>query len=210
MNKQQIIRLIGVPFLTFLFFLFESTDPVYYKYVMIWSFLMALVLWEGNRFLAKILNRYYSWKKNVGVRIVVQLTVSLLFTLWLTYLSDKILHDLVYNGQFSYLIFKRDFFFFALISILCNAIYSGEHFFSEWRKSLVEAERLKNEQLAAQYDVLKNQVNPHFLFNSINTLIGLIQEDKGLAVEYGHEFSNVYRYVLEQSQKEVVSLQEEV
>ncbi len=210
MKKKQIIRLVGVPLLTLLFFLFESTDPVYYRYVMIWSCLMALILWEGNGMLAKLLEAHYSWRKNAGARIVVQLTSSLLFTLWLTFLSDKILHDVVYNGQFSYLIFKRDFSFFALISILYNAIYSGEHFFREWRKSLVEAEKLKTEQLAAQYEMLRNQVNPHFLFNSINTLIGLIQEDKELAVEYGHEFAKVYRYVLEQSKKELVSLEDEL
>ena len=207
---KNIIRLVGVPFFTFLLFVFQSTDPIYYKYELLWSFFMALFLWEGNRLIGNGLNKYFSWRGNVSARIVVQITLSLIFTLWLTFVSDKLLYAFIYEGQFSFLAFKSDLFFFSIISILYTAINSGEHFFKQWRQSLVQTEELKRENLIAQYETLKSQVNPHFLFNSINTLIGLIQEDKQLAVEYGHHFAQVYRYILEKSKKELVLLKEEL
>ena len=62
----------------------------------------------------------------------------------------------------------------------------------------------------SQLDALKNQINPHFLFNSINTLIGLIDEDPKQAKEYGHQFAEIYRQILVQGKKELITLKEEL
>ena len=74
----------------------------------------------------------------------------------------------------------------------------------------LEKEQLKNENVKAQLDILKNQVNPHFLFNSLNTLSSLVDSSPEKAGEFIDELSSVYRYVLEVREEQLVTLQEEL
>lgn len=69
--------------------------------------------------------------------------------------------------------------------------------------------RLQKENAVLQYRQLKSQINPHFLFNSLNALVSLINKDPELAVKYTRQLSAVYRYVLTQDQKDTVTLREE-
>jgi LytS/YehU family sensor histidine kinase len=89
-----------------------------------------------------------------------------------------------------------------------NISFFAEHFFSEWKKSIERAERLEKEKALVQYDNLKNQLNPHFLFNSLTSLNSLISEDQELASQYLKHLSRVYRYLLEN--REFVSLKQEL
>ena len=72
----------------------------------------------------------------------------------------------------------------------------------------MDAERLKKEQMATKYESLKNQVNPHFLFNSLNALTNLVYEDQDRAADFIRQLSQVYRYVLDTRSKELVTLAE--
>ncbi len=76
------------------------------------------------------------------------------------------------------------------------------------RKIVIES--TKAETATAQFETLKNQLDPHFLFNSLNVLTGLIEENPENAIDFTTSLSKIYRYVLEQKDKEVVSIQEEI
>ena len=78
------------------------------------------------------------------------------------------------------------------------------------RQSAINAERLEKESVKAQYESLKNQVNPHFLFNSLNALTNLVYEDPDKAAKFIKQLSEVYRYVLDSRSKELVSITEEL
>lgn len=69
---------------------------------------------------------------------------------------------------------------------------------------------LKRAMVESQYEALKSQINPHFLFNSFNTLISIIEENPGLAVEFVEKLSDFYRSILQYREKEVISVQEEL
>ena len=77
-------------------------------------------------------------------------------------------------------------------------------------KSIRKNEELKRENLQAKYEVLKNKVNPHFLFNSLNTLSSVIERKPELGSDFVKKLSDIYRYVLEQSDKELVLLDVEM
>jgi LytS/YehU family sensor histidine kinase len=102
----------------------------------------------------------------------------------------------------------------ALISIGITFVISfflnAAEFLRNWKQTALDAERLKKEQMATRYESLKNQVNPHFLFNSLNALTNLVYEDQDLAADFIRQLSKVYRYVLETRSKEVVSLETEM
>ncbi len=94
--------------------------------------------------------------------------------------------------------------------IIGTAFNEGIYTFSKWKENIMESEQLKKANLQTQFEGLKNQVNPHFLFNSINTLSSLIHEDKERAEKFIDEMSNVYRYLLRNNEEELVTLSTEL
>ena len=83
-------------------------------------------------------------------------------------------------------------------------------YFQLWKAALLESEKLKRTEALLQFESLKNQVNPHFLFNSLNTLSALIKIDPDKAELFVKEFSRIYRYVLQVKGKAFVPLEEEI
>ncbi|MBN1183606.1 MAG: histidine kinase [Bacteroidales bacterium] len=102
----------------------------------------------------------------------------------------------------------------AFMTIVANLIifyfYYSSYITNNWIKSVEKNEELKRENLLAKYEALKNQVNPHFLFNSLNTLSGVVEQKSEQAPDFIKKLSDIYRYVLEQSDKELVSIHDEM
>ncbi len=104
---------------------------------------------------------------------------------------------------------------FGLVSlliygVLVAAFYELLIYMEAWKKANQEAEQLKKANLVSQLDSLKNQVKPHFLFNSLNTLTALVEKQPAQAVQFIAELSKVYRYLLQSNQKELIDLQQEL
>jgi hypothetical protein len=92
---------------------------------------------------------------------------------------------------------------------MCIAL-SMFYAYSKWKQNQTENEQLKRAALQHQFDALKGQLNPHFLFNSLNSLSSLIYEDPDRAERFVDELSKVYRYLLQANNRDLVSLQEEL
>jgi Histidine kinase len=104
----------------------------------------------------------------------------------------------------------RSWTFSLIMTIMFSAILHGRNFLTGWKQTLLEAEKLKKEQAIAQYETLKTQVNPHFLFNSLNVLTTLVHKDADVAEQFIIQLSKVYRYILESRAQEIISLEEEM
>lgn len=91
-------------------------------------------------------------------------------------------------------------------TLVVGTLYEAGYFFAMWKHQAIEAEALKTRHLRTELDMLKNQVSPHFLFNSLNTLVALIHEDADQAARFTKNLSHVYRYILQHKEKEVVDL----
>jgi sensor histidine kinase YesM len=89
-------------------------------------------------------------------------------------------------------------------------IYEGGYLWQQWREASAEKERLIQSEWQAKFDLLKSQINPHFLFNSLNALGSLINEDPEKAEQFTNELSKVYRYLLHSSSQEMTSLSAEL
>ena len=83
-------------------------------------------------------------------------------------------------------------------------------FYNRWRIAILNEERLKREAITLQFESLKNQVNPHFLFNSLNVLTSLITKDPESSIRFVKQLSEVYRYVLDQNTKDITGIAEEL
>ena len=99
---------------------------------------------------------------------------------------------------------------YLLLSAIYIGIYEAAYYMTALGKSLKMQEQLKRQNVESQLEILKNQVKPHFLFNSLNTLTSLIPDDPDLAVDYVQKLSKVYRYILEIKDKKLIPLQEEL
>ncbi|MEP1095219.1 MAG: histidine kinase [Cyclobacteriaceae bacterium] len=96
------------------------------------------------------------------------------------------------------------------ITLGINTFMHGRAFLLGWRQVSIDMEKLRTEQISTQYQSLKNQVNPHFLFNSLNALTSLVYDDQAKAVEFIRKLSQVYRYVLDKKDEELVPIQDEI
>jgi sensor histidine kinase YesM len=97
-----------------------------------------------------------------------------------------------------------------LKGILVMSMLFSLNFFKHWEIEIKENEQLKKNELELENRALKSQLNPHFLFNNLNTLSSLIQQDPTIANDFLIEMSNMYRYILKTTDKEVVALKDEL
>lgn len=96
------------------------------------------------------------------------------------------------------------------IALIIITVFIARSWLYEWKHAALEAEKLKSENLASQYQSLKDQLNPHFLFNSLNVLSNLVYESADKSAEFIQQLSRIYRYVLDVQHEELVSLEMEI
>ncbi len=170
-------------------------------------------LWKGSELSFDILDKWIDWLEAPLKRLLVSLASMVLIVVvgfWGSYF-------LVLAGIFGMEIEKvmqyvsaRETIPPIIITFAINSFMHGRGFLLAWREDAVKYEKLKTEQIATQFNSLRNQVNPHFLFNSLNALSSLVYDDQDKAVEFIRKLSQVYRYVLDTKDKEVVTLEEEM
>lgn len=97
-----------------------------------------------------------------------------------------------------------------IISVVVTAIFYAIYYYRNKQEKKVTEQKIIAGTASAKFDALKNQLDPHFLFNSLNVLTSLIEENPEAATRFTTSLSKVYRYVLEQKNKELVTLEEEL
>ena len=109
---------------------------------------------------------------------------------------------------------EKNFYGVLIIASMCVLIiatlYECITYFGKWRDALTETEQVEKLLLESQFQSLQSQLNPHFLFNSLNVLSSLISENPRRAEDFVDELSNVYRYLLRSNEREVTSVDEEL
>jgi sensor histidine kinase YesM len=97
-----------------------------------------------------------------------------------------------------------------VLVVLVISLYEGAYLFVQLKKSRLEQEQLITQNISSQLEGLKSQVNPHFLFNSLNTLAAMIPEDSDRSVRFVTQLSKVYRYILDIKDQQLVTVGEEL
>lgn len=176
------------------------------------TFINIALIWNGNILLIDIVDRLLTWEKNLRTKLITSgiialcwpILVNIAFNHWIFPIIHGMPCDLEAKENTIYLIMS------VVITLFINTIFISVAFFKFWKSTIKEAEELKRESITAEFATLKNQINPHFLFNSLNTLSSLIDESPNLANQFVQKLSTVYRYVLTQKDKELVTLAEEL
>ncbi len=191
----------GVPFT------FKAIIPYFF-----YGALIGFSLWKGNHFFGIMVDKKYPWQENPTKTLLLELLVLIVFSLidiiavnyfWFTILQNIPFINVITQGK--WILLSQ-----IIITVIFALVFYSRIFYKFWRMSIINEEKIKRQVIALQYDSLKNQVNPHFLFNSFNTLSSLIEKDKELATKFLKQLSDVYRYVLDQKDNEIVDLSTEL
>jgi sensor histidine kinase YesM len=179
-----------------------------YVLVICFTFVMWVFLWKGNSLVTRFVSKRISWLHEPVKRLIIGVISTVGYTL-LTIVTamwcfESFFHLHFGTGYSSTLVGSM------ILTIIISLILHSREFLMHWKKATIEREKFEKESAIARYESLKNQVNPHFLFNSFNVLSNLVYQDQDMAVKFIKQLSDVYRYVLDTREKEVVSLEEEL
>ncbi len=178
---------------------------------LLYSAFLGLMLWKGNEWVSEQIHKKADWKKKPEQKFLIGSLVMLLYTsfaivfvkfVWFIFLDGGKVHDFE----------MPSFQLFAIllgVTFIIGFALNIRAFIIEKQATVLREEKLKTEVIKLEYEALKNQVNPHFLFNSLNALTSLVADNQD-AVKFIKMLSDVYRYVLEQKDKEVVPLYREI
>ncbi|EAZ81946.1 sensor histidine kinase [Algoriphagus machipongonensis] len=177
------------------------------------SFTFSSVLSFGGNFVDSYFDKRISWidkpRKRLFLTVITYMSYSFvasyILILLMTLIGGQIqLDNIPWLELISYTQMPMT------AALIFMSLFTTWSWLGEWRKSAIETEQLKSEKLASQYQGLKDQLNPHFLFNSLNTLSGLVYEDADRSAAFIQKLSRIYRYVLEVQKEELVTLEQEI
>ncbi len=178
----------------------------------LWAFLICASQWSGLTFINYLIDRKIKWIEKPVLRSLAGIA-SLVGYSVLAYAAIQFTMIYLVNGVVpadSWKSVLHSILFVLLISFFISLLFTAIGFFRAWKKALVSAEKLKAEMMAYKYESLRNQINPHFLFNSFNVLSDLVYADQAMAVKFIKQMSELFRYVLDSRDRELVPLSEEL
>ena len=184
----------------------ERFDVAFEAFDLIGTFMVAFLLFTLNYYLIKPFERQYKInKKTLVLSVLLTLVSVILLVSIINLLKNMGTPPVDFRGHHDELLFRN--LFSALIVLgsifIMRLIYQKQTF-------ELENEKLRIESLQSQFESLKNQVSPHFLFNSLTALKTLIRESPQLAGQYVDHLSQVLRYTLQGNDKQLVTLREEM
>ncbi len=172
------------------------------------TYIIWLVMWFGNAYVSHLMDKVYTWLKDPGKRLALGIFASAVYSV-LAMLALKKIFVMAIGINItdnSPVILTLT----AGISVLVISAMYLKQFLYAWRTLALQEVQMKSEVLTANFEMLKSQVNPHFMFNSLNTLTSLIYQNQDLAAKYVGQLSNVYRSVLASGKNKVVTVEEEL
>lgn len=160
------------------------------------------------------LDKDLPWEEGLARRFFLQLFLNVSITLFaVSIIRNRILESVAgVDGEFRFVRVQDEFLINLVFSgfiIGIILIDIGIELLHKWNETASEAERVKKENMEFRFDRLRNQINPHFLFNSLNTLASLVFQNPETASQFIRQLARVYRYVLENRDKEIIPLAEE-
>lgn len=190
---------------------FSSTQQILNWFLV--NQIYAVLLYLVNAYYFRFLLKYFPnevfksenlLKGAVGGIVLTVLALFLIRLLTETIIIGKSLHEFFANEQIA------NYYISFIISVVITTIFYTVYYYKNKQEKKVKEQKIIAGTASAKFDALKNQLDPHFLFNSLNVLTSLIEEDPEAATRFTTALSKVYRYVLEQKNKQLVSLEEEM
>ena len=178
-----------------------------------YTILYGLTLYYANAFLFIYLDSIFEAERFTKKRIIIGFLGSFVISVVVIFLL-RIVEDVLIEGEnFDVFLQKEtlaNYLVTIIITFFVTLSFHAFYFYKAYQENKVKEQKIIAGTASAQFESLKNQIDPHFLFNSLNVLSSLIEENPESAQKFTTSLSKVYRYVLEQKDKELVSVAEEL
>ncbi len=211
-NKRELRnRWIGIVAMSFIFpilYTFGQFTFERFGWGFLLSFVQTAVFWNGTILVISLSNFFFPISRGINLAVG---SMFLFVTIFVVSMALVIKWVLIVFFGFS---FTRDesiniVLMSLFITYFISTFYAANYFFKNWRENEQKAELLERANLEARYESLKTQINPHFLFNSLNTLLTLVQDNEQ-ASRYVENLSEFMRNLLQNQDKQAVLLRDEL
>lgn len=183
-----------------------------YKYLLV-NFSYAFIIGIFNITFITLIQSKFSWRKEPKTLIILGIPGTVLVSV-VGFFIARIVHSLwIYGNTFDYFLSHESvssYIFAVLIAVIVSLAFHAFYFYRFGTESELRVQKEILEHTKAKHKALQDQLDPHFLFNSLSVLASLIEEDPKRATEFTTSLSKVYRYVLDQRQEDLVSISSEL
>lgn len=214
--KKYYFVILLIPFVGMLIGLIYGTAMGYTStesptYNIVHSISVTAIVWLGCYFIVAFLWGKYSWENHPIKHLVIEVFAITVYVLLIG------MGIVVLNNYFDVVPpeldtpeeFIQELLSVLLITYLITSIHEAVFFYKQWKYNFSKSTRLEKDNIEAKYETLKSQINPHFLFNSLNSL-ALIVDDNDEATDYIQNLSEFLRYVLKSRDRELVLVRDEL
>ena len=164
----------------------------------------------GGSLLARLFFRTCNWSDKPTLKILRAVFILAIYGVVLMMVVMQSMQFFFHYGYPSTQEYIEDCSYSALLSMIIGLMICGQQFLVQLKKSIEDNEHIKQEMIQSRYETLKSQVNPHFLFNSLNTLTVMIPNQPDVAVSFVEQLSKVFRYSLQHSDEHTIALATEL
>ena len=200
---------IGISHLFHVYDPYEVGDPQYWI-GWVYFTLLSFCLWQGNRYFLFQQRKYYSWFRQPARKVALLLFANIFYTAPVTVLFLWGWFQQPVYQETNWSIVQQIIILNVIAVIFITHAYETVFLIREREQDLLRVSQLQQAQTQAQLNALKAQIDPHFMFNSLNTLHYLINQDTKRARLFTQNLSDVYRYILMHKDDKLVTLAEEL
>lgn len=196
------------------FIMFEGrlfTDAKIWLFSFPLIFLMGIGSWRGHTFIGNYIKNKFPELRHTRKRLVILgfcLIPFMSFSVTVIFFVYDSFHILGYQLKATDL--KLGLLVGFCVNLIFETLYEADFVLEKYKESVEEKQNMEQMSMHHEFDTLKNQVNPHFLFNCFNTLSSLISEDKKKAEKFLNELSKVYRYLLRNNEDGLSTVENEI
>jgi len=178
----------------------------------LWAFIISITQWTGLGLINQLIDRRIKWIEQPILRSIVGIVTLVSYSVFAFAAVQFTMLYILYGTvpADAWHLVSQSIIYTLLISFIISLIFTAIGFFKAWKRELINAAELKTQMMAYRYESLRNQINPHFLFNSFNVLSDLVYADQAMAVKFINQLSDLFRYVLDSRDKELVPLSDEL
>ncbi len=183
----------------------------------VYSFLVSISIFFVNINFVKLLQGRFPWgRKKDNIRrallefIITNIFAAIVVSLYALLFAWIFLDADHYSDNNMPFLFFQNIIIAIIMNTIAISIFEGAYMFRQWREAILNSEKIKREQIKSQLNALVHQLDPHFLFNSLNSLYAIVDKDPEKAKIFIKKFSDIYRYVLDVKGQLVIELKEEI
>lgn len=180
------------------------------KLSFLYTIMIAFLIWHGNRYLHFSLRSYFDWINKPLQKVTVLVLSIIFYTVPVSVLLLVGWYNIFSADPVDWRVVSESTLIILVAVIFITHVYETAFLVKESESELIRSEQLERAKAEAELEALRNQIDPHFIFNSLNTLSHLIEERPDKAKQFNDTLADVYRYILQNKSRDLVVLRDEM